>query len=800
MAAVGSQPPGFSLGLDFLSTNSFPAQFSDFLIAKEDLEFQRELPTAGAGRAFLVRYKGSDFVLKTVLESRGLAHVCPAYASLISSLLSLRYYFLAPIQGFTAEPPLGICYSFYDGVRPLSAVLASRSLIPATNKALIAAFVAYGMAYLEVNQLVHGALHSGNILVTESLVPIITDYGLCRGYDFFRDPNRCDQIAWIAPEALLFGEVNYSADVYAYGVLLFEIFEGGRRPFEHLSNVEYLIELRAGRLETLDFKLTPPSWRGIIRRCTDRTPLRRPTFLDLYQSFRSGQYVFPGIDVSAFKAVIEQYPIQWITRSPDPPPDLGIESIDGSEILADPKHPQFIEYVQYLGVSIPLDAVDTFANTISGYVGRDQPDQALVRFLLSAVASVAQQGIAFRKELLQSRFFTRLHITNLDQADILLEILLPVFTSLRDLFARPLYESIGLLFVFHPTEALNLFSRYIKDTKTFNQAFWDVVHFYIGLWPLFCNSVQGDCYLRTIVHLFATSREFKKTCTKEVLGIVSRFQNARLTALSAHLFIARFFPSNLSVPARDHLRLARDSEHWPHALSILLRITTLAASPDIARALADRLHESGDSCTWALILRYARTGEAHARFLFTAGGWFDRSSIEMSFRTLLAIFGYPALRPELARRPEFFDTLKTVCRANNLTIVHSICSLLQRVDVTPEYVALASKSGLLEQYIRITLEAADPTIVRFGIVCVDGYARFGYADEWLVALGDVIRLLKTRFHEFGDEVIAVMSTLSIYQPCLEVMREQGLVEYYEELLAYEKYTNYARFFLSNAAR
>jgi hypothetical protein len=76
----------------------------------------------------------------------------------------------------------------------------------------------------------------------------------------------------------------------------------------------------------------------------------------------------------------------------------------------------------------------------------------------------------------------------------------------------------------------------------------------------------------------------------------------------------------------------------------------------------------------------------------------------------------------------------------------------------------------------------------------------GYAEEWVYALGIVMQLLKARYHEFGDEVIAVMSTLSAYTPCLTIMREQGLVEYYQGLLAYDKYADYARFFLTNAQR
>jgi hypothetical protein len=184
-------------------------------------------------------------------------------------------------------------------------------------------------------------------------------------------------------------------------------------------------------LESLDFKATPPNWQVIIRRCTDRTPFR-PTFISIFQNVESGPCAFPGVDTTSFKAVLAQYPIQWIGRAEAPPPPLKVDYIDGKDILASSKHPQLVEYVYYVSVVIRVNAVDAFAGAISRYVGHGQPDHPLVRFLLSAAASFAQQGPEFRKKLLQSRFFTRLHITNLDQADILLEIL-PVFITDRDL-------------------------------------------------------------------------------------------------------------------------------------------------------------------------------------------------------------------------------------------------------------------------------------------------------------------------------------------------------------------------------
>jgi hypothetical protein len=103
----------------------------------------------------------------------------------------------------------------------------------------------------------------------------------------------------------------------------------------------------------------------------------------------------------------------------------------------------------------------------------------------------------------QSGFFARVHITAVDQADLLLEALLPAFAGARGLLTRRLYKSVGLLFVFRPRETLNLFSHYVSASAEATPEFWDAVRLFLGLWPLFADSALGDCHLGTLAHVCA---------------------------------------------------------------------------------------------------------------------------------------------------------------------------------------------------------------------------------------------------------------------------------------------------------
>lgn len=170
-----------------------------------------------------------------------------------------------------------ISMEYVDG-EDLASLLLRIGRLPADKALETARKLCAGLAAAHDRGIIHRDLKPQNIMMNKRGDVVIMDFGLAAIADQLSGAEvRNGTPAYMSPEQLRGAEVTAKSDIYALGLVLYELFTG-KRPFDARTIQDMLRQQETAQLTSMTSVAADidPGVEKAIRRCLDPEPARRP--------------------------------------------------------------------------------------------------------------------------------------------------------------------------------------------------------------------------------------------------------------------------------------------------------------------------------------------------------------------------------------------------------------------------------------------------------------------------------------------------------------------------------------------
>ncbi|XP_038989390.1 chitin elicitor receptor kinase 1 isoform X2 [Phoenix dactylifera] len=215
----GSQLPGFAVD------KSVEFSYEELAGATNDFSMSSKIGEGGFGAVYYAELRGEKAAIKKMdMQSS------KEFFAELNVLTHVHHFNLVRLLGYCIKDSLFLVYEYIENGNLSQHLRGSgRNPLPWSARVQIALDSARGLEYIHehtVPQYIHRDIKSANILIDKNFRGKVADFGLTKLSEFgiLPDPTRAvGTFGYMPPEYAQLGDVSTKVDVYAFGVVLYEL-------------------------------------------------------------------------------------------------------------------------------------------------------------------------------------------------------------------------------------------------------------------------------------------------------------------------------------------------------------------------------------------------------------------------------------------------------------------------------------------------------------------------------------------------------------------------------------------------
>ncbi|XP_062224286.1 serine/threonine-protein kinase STY46-like [Phragmites australis] len=248
------------------------------------LKFGNKVASGSNGDLYRGSYCSQDVAIKVVRPERISADMYRDFAQEVYIMRKVRHRNVVQFIGAcTRQPNLYIVTDFMSGGSVYDYLHKKNNAFKLPEIMRVATDISKGMNYLHQNNIIHRDLKTANLLMDENKVVKVADFGVARVKDQSGVMTaETGTYRWMAPEVIEHKPYNHKADVFSFGIVLWELLTG-KIPYEYLTPLQAAIGVVQKGIRPTIPKDTNAKLAELLQKCWHRDPAERPDFSQILE-------------------------------------------------------------------------------------------------------------------------------------------------------------------------------------------------------------------------------------------------------------------------------------------------------------------------------------------------------------------------------------------------------------------------------------------------------------------------------------------------------------------------------------